>query len=55
MTGVQTCALPIYHFSKKYITKDPTPIEIEMTTYEKEANTSMIDALNKNAKSGDSS
>ncbi len=43
------------HFSKKYITKDPTPIEIEMTTYEKEANTSMIDALNKNSKSGDSS
>ena len=43
------------HFSKKYITKDPTPIEIEMTTYEKEANTSMIDALDKKAKSGESS
>ncbi len=43
------------HFSKKYITKDPTPIEIEMTTYEKEANTSIIDALNNARKSGDSS
>ena len=26
------------HFSKIYVTKDPTPIEIEMTTYEKETN-----------------
>lgn len=43
------------HFSKIYITKDPTPIEIEMTTYEKETNTSIIDALNRNKKSGDSS
>lgn len=46
------------HFSKIYITKDPTPIEIEMTTYEKETNTSIIDALNQNKnskKSGDSS
>ena len=33
------------HFSKIYVTKDPTPIEIEMTTYEKEANASIIDAL----------
>ena len=43
------------HFSKIYVTKDPTPIEIEMTTYEKEANTSIIDALNKqqNQKSGE--
>ena len=45
------------HFSKKYITKDPTPIEIEMTTYDKETNASIIDALNqKNSqKSGESS
>ena len=35
------------HFSKIYVTKDPTPIEIEMTTYEKETNTSIIDALNR--------
>ena len=43
------------HFSKIYVTKDPTPIEIEMTTYEKETNTSIIDALNRKQKSGDSS
>ena len=41
------------HFSKIYVTKDPTPIEIEMTTYEKETNTSIIDALNRKQKSGD--
>lgn len=41
------------HFSKIYITKDPTPIEIEMTTYEKETNTSIIDALNQKQKSGE--
>ena len=40
-------------FSKIYVTKDPTPIEIEMTTYEKETNTSIIDALNRKQKSGD--
>ena len=33
------------HFSKFYLTEDPTPIEIEMTTYEKEANASVIDYL----------
>lgn len=33
------------HFSKITLTEDPTPIEIEMTTYEKEANASIIDAL----------
>lgn len=33
------------HFSKISLTEDPTPIEIEMTTYEKEANASIIDAL----------
>ncbi len=41
------------HFSKIYVTKDPTPIEIEMTTYEKETNTSIIDALNRKQKSGE--
>ncbi len=35
------------HFSKIKITDDPTPIEIEMTTYEKETNTSVVDKLNK--------
>ena len=41
------------NFSKIYVTKDPTPIEIEMTTYEKETNTSIIDALNRKQKSGE--
>ncbi|WP_352399287.1 stage V sporulation protein AA [Anaerotignum sp.] len=41
------------HFSKAKITDDPTPIEIEMTTYEKETNASVVDRLNKtNAKGG---
>ena len=35
------------HFSKISLTQDPTPIEIEMTTYEKETNASVIDYLNR--------
>ncbi|MBQ2880248.1 MAG: stage V sporulation protein AA [Anaerotignum sp.] len=35
------------HFSKFSLTEDPTPIEIEMTTYEKETNASIIDFLGK--------
>lgn len=35
------------HFSKISLTQDPTPIEIEMTTYEKETNASVIDHLNR--------
>lgn len=35
------------HFSKVSLTQDPTPIEIEMTTYEKENNASVIDYLNR--------
>ena len=35
------------HFSKASLTDDPTPIEIEMTTYEKETNASVIDYLGK--------
>ena len=35
------------HFSKLTLTEDPTPIEIEMTTYEKETNASIIDFLEK--------
>ncbi len=34
------------HFSRLTLTQDPTPIEIEMTTYEKETNASVIDQLN---------
>ncbi len=33
------------HFSKVSLTEDPTPIEMEMTTYEKETNASVIDYL----------
>lgn len=35
------------HFSKIKLTKDPTPIEVQMTTYEGETTTSIIDNLNK--------
>ena len=35
------------HFTKISLTQDPTPIEIEMTTYEKETNASVIDYLNR--------
>ena len=35
------------HFSKITLTQDPTPIEIEMTTYEQETNASVIDHLNR--------
>ena len=41
------------HFSKFYLTEDPTPIEIEMTTYEKETNACVIDYLGRQ-KDGDS-
>lgn len=40
------------HFSKISLTEDPTPIEIEMTTYEKETNASVIDFLGRR-KGGD--
>jgi len=42
------------HFAKFKVTDDPTPIEIEMTTYEKETNTSVIDKLNKRTPRGGS-
>lgn len=35
------------HFSKISVTDDPTPIEVEMSTYEKETNASVVDKLNK--------
>ena len=34
------------HIGKKSISLDPTPIEVEMTTYEKETGDSLIDRLN---------
>lgn len=41
------------HFSKASLTEDPTPIEIEMTTYEKETNASVIDFLGKRKGGGE--
>ncbi len=45
------------HFSKFYVTNDPTPIEVQMTTYEKDTIASVVDTLNKESKekSGDQS
>lgn len=34
------------HFSKFFISNDPTPVEVEMTTYENETITSMVENLN---------
>ena len=41
------------HFSKVSLTDDPTPIEIEMTTYEKETNASVIDFLGRRKGGGE--
>lgn len=41
------------HFSKASLTDDPTPIEIEMTTYEKETNASVIDYLGRRKGGGE--
>ena len=41
------------HFSKASLTEDPTPIEIEMTTYEKETNASIIDFLGRSKNGGE--
>lgn len=41
------------HFSKATLTDDPTPIEIEMTTYEKETNASVIDYLERQKQQGE--
>lgn len=35
------------HFGNKKITSDPTPIEVEMSVYEDDVNTSIIDTLNR--------
>ena len=42
------------HFVLKKITEDPTPIEVEMTTYEKESDESVIDRLEKEKNNGSS-
>ena len=36
------------HFTGKKLTNDPTPIEVEMSTYEKDVTDNIIDTLNKN-------
>lgn len=38
------------HFLGRKLTEDPTPIEVQMTTYDKEVTDSMIDNLNKGNK-----
>lgn len=40
------------HFSKFALSKDPTPIEVEMTTYEKETITSTIEQLGRKKQEG---
>ncbi len=44
------------HFSKFYLTHDPTPIDVEMTTYEQDTDANVIDTLakEKKEKSGES-
>ncbi len=42
------------HFGMKKITSDPTPIEVEMTTYEKESDESVINRLEKEKNNGSS-
>ena len=35
------------HFGNKKLTSDPTPIEVELSVYEDDVNTNIIDTLNK--------
>lgn len=42
------------HFSKIKITQDPTPLEVQMSTYENEVIGSVVDALDKENKNGGS-
>jgi stage V sporulation protein AA len=37
------------HFTRKKITDDPTPIEVEMALYETEVNETVLDVLNTRA------
>lgn len=38
------------HFGNKKLTSDPTPIEVELSVYEDDVNTNIIDTLNKEKK-----
>ena len=41
------------HFVGRKITNDPTPIEVQMTTYDKEITSSIVDSLSKGTSNGD--
>lgn len=43
------------HFTGRQITKDPTPIEVEMSTYESDVTDNIIDTLNKQRQGNDGS
>lgn len=43
------------HFSRMYITKDPTPIEVQMTTYENETIANIVDTLQRDNEGGEKS
>jgi len=46
--GILTGIVVFYnHFGRKKITRDPTPIEVEMRTYEKEINDTLIEGVNR--------
>ncbi len=40
------------HFGNKKLTSDPTPIEVEMSVYEDDVNTNLVDTLNKEKENG---
>ena len=41
------------HLGSKKLTSDPTPIEVELSIYEDDVNTNIIDTLNKEKSNGD--
>ncbi len=41
------------HLGNKKLTSDPTPIEVELSVYEDDVNTNIIDTLNKEKSNGD--
>ncbi len=43
------------HLGNKKLTSDPTPIEVEMSVYEDDVNTNIIDTLNKEKNNGSNS
>ena len=50
--GLSVGILVFYnHFSRKKVTSDPTPLEVEMRLYEQDINTAIIDTYNRNQES----